>query len=102
MTFASRFLVAFAGAALAATLVVPQAATAQPRAAAASAALAAPAGSTPALIDAALQRGDIDRATADRYLAYAIGRPSRLPAAYRGSVPWRGTLPLLDLQRRAA
>ena len=37
----------------------------------------------------------------DRYLAYASAEPARLPAAYRGSVPWRGTLPLLDLQQRA-
>jgi hypothetical protein len=102
MSIARRFLVALAGAALAATLIVPQAAAAPARATSSSTAGGVPAGSTPALIDAAFRSGDIDRATADRYLAYAIGRPARLPAAYRSSVPWRGTLPLLELQQRVA
>jgi hypothetical protein len=101
MTIARRFLVALAGTALAAAVLVPQAGAAPAASSSASIAGALPAGSTPALIDAALRRGDIDRATADRYLAYAVGRPARLPAAYRSSVPWRGTLPLLDLQQRA-
>ncbi len=61
----------------------------------------APAGSTPSLIEDAVARGEIDRATADRYLAYALLDTGRLPAAYRSSVPWRGTLPLLALQERA-
>ena len=61
----------------------------------------APAGSTPALIEAAVARGTIDRAAADRYLATALYRPSRLPATFRSTVPWRGTLPLLALQGRA-
>ena len=60
-----------------------------------------PAGSTPALIEAAVARGEIDRATGDRYLAAALVNPAALPARYRSDVPWRGTLPLLDLQRRA-
>jgi hypothetical protein len=61
----------------------------------------APEGSTPALIEAAVARGTIDRAAAERYLAYALFRPSRLPAQFRSAVAWRGTLPLLELQRRA-
>ena len=61
----------------------------------------APAGSTPTLIEAAVARGDIDRAAADRYLAAALTNPSALPVGYRSAVPWRGTLPLLALQQRA-
>jgi hypothetical protein len=61
----------------------------------------APVGSTPALIEAAVARGEIDRAAADRYLAAALTNPSALPTRYRSAVPWRGTLPLLALQRRA-
>jgi hypothetical protein len=61
----------------------------------------APGGSVPALIEAAVADGTIDRSTADRYLAYALFRPSRLPATFRSTVPWRGTLPLLELQQRA-
>jgi hypothetical protein len=67
----------------------------------ARAASVAPSGSVPALIDAAVAHGTIDRVTADRYLAYALFRPSRLPVEYRSTVPWRGTLPLLELQQRA-
>lgn len=62
---------------------------------------AVPAGSTPGLIESALALGTIDRSTADRYLAYALLRPSRLPVRFRSDVPWRGTVPLLGLQRRA-
>jgi hypothetical protein len=61
----------------------------------------APAGSTPSLIEAAVGSGAIDRATADRYLAYALSDPARLPTRFRSSVPWRGTLPLLALEDRA-
>jgi hypothetical protein len=60
----------------------------------------APAGalSTPQLIEAARAKGQIDRETANLYLAYALADPERLPAEYQGKVPWDGTLPLLRLQ----
>lgn len=101
MTRSCRPLVVVAGVLLASALLLPQAgarmAGAQDRVPA-----LAPPGSTPSLIEAAVGRGEIDRATADRYLAEAFANPTRLPARYRSSVPWRGTLPLLQLQQRAA
>jgi hypothetical protein len=54
--------------------------------------------STPELIEAAFVGGEIDRQTADLYLAYALANDDRLPNAYRGNVPWRGTMYLLRLQ----
>lgn len=63
---------------------------------------AVPGGSTPALIEDALARGVIDQAAADRYLAYALFRPSHLPARFESAVAWRGTVPLLELEQRAA
>ncbi|MGH2691539.1 MAG: hypothetical protein ACRDHM_03455 [Actinomycetota bacterium] len=54
---------------------------------------------TPVLIERAVGRGDLDRITADRYLIAALhGDP--VPAAYSSESPFRGTLPLLELQRR--
>jgi hypothetical protein len=60
-------------------------------------------GSTPELIEAATARGDIGRARADLYLAWALGTDwRRVPARLRSAVPWDGTLPLLRLRQRVA
>ncbi len=56
--------------------------------------------STPELIEAAVARGEISRDLGDLYLAYALFAPERLPARFRSDVPWDGTLPLWELQRR--
>jgi hypothetical protein len=54
---------------------------------------------TPVLIERAVERGDIDRATADLYLAAALhGDP--VPSEFRSPTPFRGTLPLLELNER--
>ena len=53
---------------------------------------------TPQLIEQGLDSGAIGRDAAALYTAYALGRPAKLPAAYRSSTPWDGTLPLLDLR----
>jgi hypothetical protein len=95
-----RSVVIVAGVLLASALLLPQAG-ARPAHAEDRVPSLAPAGATPSLIEAAVGNGEIDRATADRYLAYALSDPARLPARFRSSVPWRGTLPLLALQRRA-
>ncbi len=52
---------------------------------------------TPALIERDARAGAIARDTANLYLAYALGRPGELPAAYRSDTPWDGTLPLRHL-----
>jgi hypothetical protein len=57
---------------------------------------------TPQLIEAARARGVIDDDTANLYIAYALGKPALLPVEYHSPVPWRGTLPLLRLQRAVA
>jgi hypothetical protein len=57
---------------------------------------------TPDLIERAVARGDISRAQADRYLAYAIGAPDKLPARFRSDVPWDATLAALRLTRTPA
>jgi len=55
--------------------------------------------STPEVLDLAVARGEIDRATANLYLAYALsGERERIPGRYVGDEPWDGTLPLLHLQ----
>jgi len=59
---------------------------------------AAPDLPTPQLIEAAQAKGEIDAGTANLYLAYALGDYEKLPAQYRGAVPWDGTLPLLHLR----
>ena len=81
-----RLLVVLVGVLVASTVLLPQAG-ARPADASARVPALAPAGSTPALIEAAVGRGEIGRNTADRYLAYALDNPSRLPAAYRSDVP---------------
>jgi len=53
---------------------------------------------TPQLIEAALAKGEIDRDTANLYLAYALADYERVPVQYRSDLPWDGTLPLLRLQ----
>jgi len=53
---------------------------------------------TPDLIDRAVREQRIDRDTGTLYLAYALGRPAKLPRAYRSNAPWDGTLPLLRLR----
>ena len=102
MTRTRRLLVALAGAVLVSSLAMAPAGAARAPLHDHSVAPLAPAGSTPALIEAAVARGEISRATADRYLAEALSNPSRLPSRFAGTVPWRGTLPLLQLQERAA
>ena len=57
---------------------------------------------TPELIQAALERGDIDQDTANLYLAYALGDLDdydKLPPEYHSNVPWDGTPILLHLQQ---
>ena len=54
---------------------------------------------TPVLIERAVERGDLDRIIADRYLAAAL-RGDPVPAAYASEAPFRGTLPLLEMQER--
>jgi hypothetical protein len=56
-------------------------------------------GSTPELIERAVEEGRLDRATADLHLASALAGES-VPAAYRGSEPWDGTPVLLELEER--
>lgn len=54
---------------------------------------------TPQLIEAARQAGEIDQETADLYLAYALSGNQNLPEQYRSFQPWDGTLPILHLHR---
>ncbi|MEW5867982.1 MAG: hypothetical protein AB1894_01805 [Chloroflexota bacterium] len=54
---------------------------------------------TPQLIEAARQAGEIDQETADLYLAYALSGNQNLPEQYRSYQPWDGTLPILHLRR---
>jgi hypothetical protein len=101
MTRSRRYLTVLLTAMLTSALGSLQAGAAEPSVSRARSISMAPPGSTPALIEAAVARGTIDRAAADRYLATALYRPSRLPATFRSTVPWRGTLPLLALEQRA-
>lgn len=57
---------------------------------------------TPDLIQRDARSGRLTRLEAARYLVWAFRAPSRVPAAYRSSTPWDGTLPLLQLRRIAA
>ena len=59
---------------------------------------AGPKAATPELIERAANEGRVQRDTATLYLAYALGRPAKLPAAYRSDTPWDGTLPLRALR----
>jgi len=53
---------------------------------------------TPELIFAALERGEIDESTAYLYLAYAFENYKKLPEEYHSEVPWDGTIWLAKLQ----
>ncbi len=53
---------------------------------------------TPDLIARAVRTGRVSEARGALLLTYALTAPRRLPAAYRSSTPWSGTLPLLQLQ----
>ncbi len=61
-----------------------------------------PASTTPELLADAVAGGDLDQATADRYLAHALGDHTKLPARFRSAAAWEGTVPLLRLQERVA
>jgi len=56
--------------------------------------------STPDLLERAVERGRLNRATADLFLAFALGDHRRLPDRFVSEVPWDGTLPLLRLRER--
>jgi hypothetical protein len=66
---------------------------------AAAPALARAQAPTPELIERAEQGGQLDRSRADLYRAYALAAPERLPAAFRSTAPWDGTLTLLEVRR---
>ncbi|HEX2026282.1 MAG TPA: hypothetical protein VHH92_07795, partial [Actinomycetota bacterium] len=57
---------------------------------------------TPGLLDRAVARGELDRGTADLFLAYALVDHERVPDRFVSDVPWDGTLPLLRLRERVA
>ena len=84
-------------------LVLAAGVVATGRAEAAAPALATARRSTPQLLDEAVARGRIDRATADLHLAEVFagrGRSSKVPADLQADVAWDGTLPLLRLRQR--
>jgi Divergent InlB B-repeat domain len=56
--------------------------------------------STPELLERAVERGRVNRATADLYLAYALADHRKVPDRFVSDAPWDGTLPLLRLQER--
>ncbi len=58
--------------------------------------------STPQLLQAALDRGDIDQDTYLLYLYYAFYDYEQLPAGYHSNAPWDGTMYMLQLQQEAA
>jgi hypothetical protein len=66
-------------------------------AAAPAPAQALPTPTTPELIE----RASLGKADELRMLAYAIGRPDRLPARFRSAAPWDGTLHLRRLRTEA-
>jgi hypothetical protein len=51
-------------------------------------------------LERAVARGELDRSTADLYLAYALTQPDRVPARYQATAPWDGTPWLLELRDR--
>jgi hypothetical protein len=53
----------------------------------------------PALIEQAVRAGQLDRDTANLYIAYSMLRPHDLPAAYRSSAPFHATVWLHQLRR---
>jgi hypothetical protein len=83
---------ALAAAALALSLAAPTSATSSPG--------GRPRPPTPVLLERAVDRGQLDRATADRYLAYAFTDHRRIPAPWRSATPWEGTGWLLALRER--
>jgi hypothetical protein len=63
----------------------------------AAAQTARPEPSTPELIEAARDRGEIDPGTADLYLARVLagrGRSADVPSRFQSDRPWDGTLPI--------
>jgi len=60
---------------------------------------AAPEPPTPTLIELAVERGELDRAAADRHLLAAL-HGDLVPEAYTSATPFRGTGILIELQRR--
>jgi hypothetical protein len=56
--------------------------------------------STPELLERAVERRRVNRATADLYLAYALADHRKVPDRFVSDVPWDGTLPLLRLRER--
>jgi hypothetical protein len=57
---------------------------------------------TPVLLERAVAAGDLDRATADVYIARALVDQSTIPARWRSDTPWEGTGWLLELEERVA
>jgi hypothetical protein len=64
-------------------------------------AVGAPTVTSPQLIDAAQERGDLSRATAALYTGYALLAPGRVPERFRSDEPIRATMPLLQIHRAA-
>ncbi len=58
--------------------------------------------STPDLIQQAFARGGITEEERLLYLAYALGDQDKLPFEYHSSVPWSGTVTLLELRGAVA
>ncbi len=56
---------------------------------------------TPDLIQRDAAVGRLNATQAARYLLWAFTSPERVPAAYRSTTPWDGTLPLLHLRQMA-
>ena len=54
---------------------------------------------SPVLIEQAMRSGELDAATGNLYLAYALRAPERLPAAFRSETQFHGTVWLLKLHR---
>lgn len=57
--------------------------------------------SSPELIEAAVEHGDVSRAGGVLFLAYALGAPGKLPARFRSDAPWDGTLLAMRVERAA-
>jgi hypothetical protein len=84
---------------VAGAVTVALAAPTGPAAAHSAAVHARPRPATPELISRAVRRGEITQGQGALFLSYAFTSPRRLPAAYRSTTPWDGTLPLLELER---
>ena len=60
---------------------------------------------TPALLEDAVARGEIDQRTADRHLVEVFagkGKSGKVPARFQSDVAWDGTIPLAQLRARVA